>query len=44
MPVRRGVEVNDEISDGVRSIIIKEAQNRMYVQMAVLHRMLARVW
>jgi N-acetylornithine carbamoyltransferase len=44
MPVRRGVEVKDAILDGVRSIIIREAQNRMYIQMAILHRMLARVW
>lgn len=44
MPVRRGVEADDAILDGARSIIIREAQNRMYVQMAVLHRMLARVW
>jgi N-acetylornithine carbamoyltransferase len=41
LPVRRGVTVTDEILDGPRSIVIPEARNRMLVQMAVLHRMLA---
>ena len=40
LPVRRGVVVADEILDGPRSIVIQEAQNRMYAQMAVLHRMM----
>ncbi len=41
LPVRRGVVVTDEILDGPRSVVIQEAQNRMYAQMAVLHQMLA---
>ena len=41
LPVRRGVTVVDEILDGARSVVIAEARNRMLVQMAVLHRMLA---
>lgn len=41
LPVRRGVVVVDEILDGPRSVVIQEAQNRMYAQMAVLHQMLA---
>lgn len=41
LPVRRGVAVTDRILDGPRSIVIAEARNRMLVQMAVLHRMLA---
>ncbi len=41
LPVRRGVVVSDEILDGPRSVVIQEAQNRMYAQMAVLHQMLA---
>ncbi len=41
LPVRRGVVVADEILDGPRSVVVQEAQNRMYAQMAVLHRMLA---
>lgn len=40
MPVRRGVEVDDVILDSPRSVVIKEARNRMLVQMAVLHQML----
>ena len=40
LPVRRGVEVDDGILDGPRSAVIKEAKNRMVVQMAVLHQML----
>ncbi len=41
LPVRRGVVVADEILDGPRSVVIQEAQNRMYAQMAVLYQMLA---
>jgi len=41
LPVRRGVVVADRILDGPRSVVIDEARNRMYAQMAVLHRMLA---
>ena len=41
LPVRRGVEVVDRILDGPRSVVIKEARNRMVTQMAVLHQMLS---
>jgi N-acetylornithine carbamoyltransferase len=41
LPVRRGVVVADRILDGPRSVVIQEARNRMYAQMAVLHTMLA---
>ncbi len=40
LPVRRGVVVADRVLDGPRSIVIAEARNRMYSQMAVLYRML----
>jgi N-acetylornithine carbamoyltransferase len=42
LPVRRGVEVDDSILDGPRSVVIREARNRMVTQMAVLHQMLRR--
>jgi ornithine carbamoyltransferase len=41
LPVRRNVAVADEILDGPRAVVKREAFNRMPVQMAVLHRMLA---
>ena len=41
LPVRRNVAVADEVLDGPRSIVKREAANRLTVQMAVLHRMLA---
>jgi N-acetylornithine carbamoyltransferase len=41
LPARRGVTVSDHILDGPRSVVLTEARNRMLVQMAVLHRMLA---
>ena len=41
LPVRRGVEVEDEILDGPRSLVVKQARNRMWAQMAILHRLLA---
>lgn len=42
LPVRRNVAVADEVLDGSRSIVQREAHNRLPAQMAVLHRMLAR--
>jgi ornithine carbamoyltransferase len=41
LPVRREVTVTEQILDGPRSVVTAEARNRMLVQMAVLHRMLA---
>jgi N-acetylornithine carbamoyltransferase len=41
LPVRRNVAVTDALLDGPRSIVVREAYNRMPAQMAVLHRMLA---
>jgi N-acetylornithine carbamoyltransferase len=41
LPVRRNVAVSDEILDGPRAVVAREAFNRLVVQMAVLHRMLA---
>lgn len=40
LPIRRGVVAADEVLDGPRSIVIPEAQNRLFAQMAVLHRLL----
>ncbi len=41
LPVRRNVAVADEVLDGPRAIVRREAFNRLVVQMAVLHRILA---
>jgi len=41
LPVRRNVAVADEVLDGRRSVVQREAYNRMVVQAAVLHRLLA---
>jgi N-acetylornithine carbamoyltransferase len=40
LPVRRNVAVADEVLEGSRSVVIREAFNRMVVQMAVLFRLL----
>lgn len=40
LPVRRDVEVREEVLDGPRSAVIPQARNRMLAQMAVLHEML----
>jgi N-acetylornithine carbamoyltransferase len=42
LPVRRNTAVADEVLDGPRSIVQREAYNRLTVQMAVLHRLLGR--
>ena len=41
LPVRRNVAVADEVLDGRRSVVQREALNRMVVQAAVLHRLLS---
>jgi ornithine carbamoyltransferase len=41
LPVRRNVAVADEVLDGARSVVKREAYNRLPAQMAVLHRMLS---
>jgi N-acetylornithine carbamoyltransferase len=41
LPVRRNVAVTDAVLDGPRSVVVREAYNRMPAQMAVLHRLLA---
>jgi len=40
LPVRRNVVVSDGLLDGPRSIVVREAHNRMWAQMAVLYRLL----
>jgi N-acetylornithine carbamoyltransferase len=40
LPVRRGVVVADAVLDGRRSVVVRQARNRIYVQMAILQRML----
>lgn len=40
LPVRRGISVAEDILDGPRSLVLKQARNRMLAQMAVLYRML----
>jgi N-acetylornithine carbamoyltransferase len=42
LPVRRNVAIADEVLDGPRSLVQREAYNRMPAQMAVLHRLLSR--
>lgn len=41
LPVRRNVAVADEVLDGPRAVVKRQAFNRLAVQMAVLHRMLS---
>lgn len=40
LPVRRNVVVTDAVLDGPRSVVVHEAKNRMWAQMAVLFRLL----
>jgi N-acetylornithine carbamoyltransferase len=40
LPVRRGAVVRDEVLDGRRSVVVPQAHNRMWVQMAALHEIL----
>ncbi len=40
LPVRRNVELSDELLDGPRSLVIKQAENRMHAAQAVLQNIL----
>jgi N-acetylornithine carbamoyltransferase len=40
LPVRRNCVVTDAVLDGPRSVVIREAENRMWAQMGVLYRLL----
>ena len=42
LPVRRGVVVTDEVIESERSVVQRQAANRMYAQMAVLFNMLTQ--
>ncbi len=37
LPAHRGAEVTNEVLDGPASIVLKQSENRMYVQKAILH-------
>lgn len=41
LPVRRNVVVTDAVLDSPRSVVVRQAHNRLWAQMAVLHRLLA---
>jgi len=41
LPVRRNVELSDEILDGPNSIVTQEASNRVWAAQAVLHEILS---
>ena len=41
LPVRRNVVVADAVLDSPRSVVVRQAHNRLWAQMAVLHRLLA---
>ena len=40
LPVRRNVEVTDEVIDSLNSTVIDEAENRMWAQMALLSELI----
>ena len=40
LPVRRNCAIADEVLDGPRSLVLRQAYNRLPAQMAVLHRLL----
>lgn len=40
LPVRRNVEVDDDVLDGPNSVVVDQAENRLHVQRALLLRLL----
>jgi ornithine carbamoyltransferase len=43
LPVRRNVEIDDAVLDGVQSVVVDEAENRLHVQRALLLTMIGSV-
>jgi len=43
LPVRRNLELSDEILDGTSSVVVHEAANRVWAAQAVLRRMLEKL-
>ena len=42
LPVRRNVEVTEAVLDGANSIVLDQAENRLWVQMAILYFLLEK--
>ena len=42
LPARRGREVTDEVIDSKRSIVYDQAENRMWIQMALILKLIDR--
>ncbi len=42
LPLRRNVEVADEVLDNPSSIVIDQAENRMWIQMAILDYLIGK--
>ena len=42
MPVRRNIEVTDDVLDGERSLVYAQAENRLHTQKALLLHLLKR--
>jgi N-succinyl-L-ornithine transcarbamylase len=43
LPVRRNVELSDEVLDGPNSLVTEEASNRIWAAQAVLSEILAPI-
>jgi N-acetylornithine carbamoyltransferase len=43
LPVRRNVEIDDDVLDGPNSVVVDEAENRLHAQRALLLELIGKV-
>lgn len=41
LPAHRGLEVTDDVIDGIHSVVFDEAENRLYSEKGIIYKVLS---